>query len=127
MPRLVFTDSPEQMVQKIAGRHIGATSCLFAVAKSIEGHRELGWDYIGMLLVLDELELYEEDLYLLWNDLCHRSIATFSMVISRVKMAPALGDYVKHAVSRCRAGERSKLAANFARHLMLPAPGVEDG
>lgn len=123
MTKLVFTDSPSDMVAKLCEGDDDAKQALLECAKALQGRRELGYDYIAMLMLLDEHEIYGADLALVWLA-SRRSTATFTRLLQCIQWSAPLASYVKQCIRECREpGARTPVViANMMRHLMLPGP-----
>lgn len=68
MARLNIFGTVEDNFISFAGGNLGALNTLFELTKEAKDRTAL------FLLTLDRMELYENHLYMLWNDCCNRDI-----------------------------------------------------
>lgn len=127
MSRLVFTDGPSDMVAKLCEDNDDAKQALLECAKALQGRRELGYDYIAMLMLLDEYEIYGADLALTWLA-CRRNTATFTRLLQCIQWNATLASYVKQCIREAQepGARQPVIIANMMRHLMLPGPKLND-
>jgi hypothetical protein len=81
MPKLLLTDSTDDMITKMADGNPGAVSAVFQLiteAGSIDPQDFMG---VGMVLHLDHLQLYGGDIYVIWNDVCDRDARKFRLLL----------------------------------------------
>lgn len=68
MSRVRLNDSTQQAVFSLAGGNPGAIAFLFEL---IQANPE---GFVMDFITIDRMELYEDKLYMLWNDCCNRNI-----------------------------------------------------
>lgn len=127
MPRLVFTDSPGDMVVKLCGGDNDAKQALIECVKALQGRRELGYDYIAMLILIDEHEIYDGDLGLVWTA-CRRDVATFSRLLQCIQWSDQFASLVKQSIREYKqpGALQPAIIANMMNHLMLPGPATDE-
>lgn len=64
-------------IANFAGGNPGAIQALVGLAEVTESE-----EYVKYLMILDKLELYEDKIYMLWNDSCNRDIEKFSEILN---------------------------------------------
>lgn len=68
MGRLRLEDSTQQAMFSFAGGNSGALIFLFELLNADEVN------FVVDLMTIDNMEIYEDKLYMLWNDCCNRNI-----------------------------------------------------
>lgn len=69
MSRLEIFGTVSQNFINFAGGNPGAITTLFELQKAVQDRTAI------YLITLDKMELYEDKLYMLWNDCCNRDIS----------------------------------------------------
>lgn len=69
MSRLEIFGTALQNFINFAGGNPGAIAALFELQKAVQDRTAI------YLITLDQMELYENKLYMLWNDCCNRDIS----------------------------------------------------
>ena len=78
--RLKTTDSMMDMLMKMADGNPGAATALVELTKSdIDDDNIFG--FVGVIMQLDSYGIYGTDIYILWSDICKRSIVRFQAVL----------------------------------------------
>lgn len=93
MSRLEIFETTAQNFINFAGGNPGALTLLLELQKAVQ-------DKIALYLItLDRMELYEDKLYMLWNDCCKRDIS---------KVIKVLDYYEKGIINQIDIDERIK-------------------
>lgn len=93
MSRLKIFETTSQNFINFAGGNPGAITMLLELQKAVQ-------DKIAIYLItLDKMELYEDKLYMLWNDCCKRDI---------LKVIKILDYYEKGIINQIDINERIK-------------------
>lgn len=80
--RINLDDSFMDIIMKMCSGHPGAIRALSSVV--VAGDRidpDAVFGAVGSIMFLDTLGIYEEQIYILWNDQCRRSTHDFIMLI----------------------------------------------
>lgn len=93
MGRLKIFETTTQNFINFAGENPGAITTLFELQKVVQDKTAI------YLITLDKMELYEDKLYMLWNDCCNRDIS---------KVIKVLDYYEKGIINQIDIDERIK-------------------
>ena len=93
MSRLEIFSTVSQNFINFAGGNPGAIKMLFELQNAVEDKTAI------YLITLDKMELYEDKLYMLWNDCCNRDIS---------KVIKILDYYEKGIINQIDIDERVK-------------------
>lgn len=93
MSRLEIFSTVSQNFINFAGGNPGAIKMLFELQNTVEDKTAI------YLITLDKMELYEDKLYMLWNDCCNRDIS---------KVIKILDYYEKGIINQIDIDERVK-------------------
>ncbi|CAG9924444.1 hypothetical protein ACMSE1_01990 [Bacteroides thetaiotaomicron] len=99
MSKITMIDNAESALAKICEGNPGAINACCCIIK--EGAKVYpyvdGWEYI---ILLDKLEIYGSDIYVLWNDICQRGTRKMIAALRIAKIDPAKADVLKDACHR---------------------------
>lgn len=99
MSKITMIDNAESALAKICEGNPGAINACCCIIK--EGAKVYpyvdGWEYI---ILLDKLEIYGSDIYVLWNDICQRGTRKMTAALRIAKIDPAKADVLKDACHR---------------------------
>lgn len=94
MSRVQLTDTGMDVLMKMAGGNPGAlTACMEIMSKIPEGRG------LMVLLRLDDIGIYEDRLYMLWNDCCNRNIEEFDKLMRNNQFGKVTDEQLRQAVA----------------------------
>jgi hypothetical protein len=98
--RIKLTDKTCDVVTKMSEGNSGAMNVLLYMLRpnTIDLDNWLGG--LGAILMLDSLGIHGADIYVLYNDICKRSLAKTLAVLRAIQLGLFKGDVLKNATSR---------------------------
>lgn len=90
--RIDGTETYLELVQKMSGGNIGAFNFLIMLIST---------DRLTSIMTLDQIGIYDEDIYYLWNDCCKCNIDTFNLVIANCNYGEISPTEVLSKVKSC--------------------------
>lgn len=101
MSRITLQDNNMSAVVKMAGGNMGAVSPLIellAYGGQIDPDGFCGG--LGLILLLDTLEIYDTDIYVLYSDICDRDIVKMATAIRAFQLGFISKEKLKDAAGR---------------------------
>lgn len=128
MPKLVFTDSGNEMLMKLAERNIGAVAALTKTASAIAPYAGGEFEFIGMMLELDRLGIYGSRIHILFKDVCKGRPDNLQRLLQAVRMHWIQDAQLLDVIDACERG-RANLSEGvnmiLERAGVLPPPPIE--
>lgn len=87
MSKIEITDTAQDIIVKMVSGNPGAIGCLVDIikhSKDIDPQDVLV--FIGLILMLDTLEIYGSQIYVLWSDKCGRDTRKMVMLLRSVQL-----------------------------------------
>lgn len=79
MSRINLHDGIFKIIAEISDGNPGACTCIAEMLQKKDWHG--GTDPLLMVLIFDQIEIYGEKIYMLWNDCCGRSLTKLELVL----------------------------------------------
>lgn len=100
MAMLVASDTLRDAVVKMSRGNPGAMQAMLEAGNHAKRVDPSGLGWLGPILMLDALEIYGTDIYVLWADICNRNTSKFIGIIRAVQLGLLSDSTLKDAASR---------------------------
>ena len=100
MAKIQLMDTMPDVVLKMAEGNPGACACIMEMISKRDWYANV--DPIMMILMLDEIGVYGDKLYKLWNDCCGRDLVQLELVLRNFQTGHLPKDVIKRNVMQVR-------------------------
>ena len=100
MAKVTLMDTVPGMIVKLAEGNPGACNCLLSMLQKSDWYGNC--DPVMMILMLDEIGIYGEKIYMLWNDCCDKDLVKMELVLRNHQMGHLSKEVIKNNLSKGR-------------------------